>query len=76
MALDKAIALARVASQNALLSNSAILNALPRIRDMSPDDGLFLESLMPSLTSATPKATQCLRAFVEKRTEKLAALKD
>ena len=75
-ALDKAIALARVAAQNAPMSNYAILNALPRIRDMSSEDGLFAESLMSALTSATPEATERLRAFLEKRTAKLSAPED
>jgi enoyl-CoA hydratase/carnithine racemase len=72
-ALDKAIALATLAAQNAPMSNYAIINALPRIRDMSSEDGLFVESLMSSLTSATPEAAERLRAFLEKRTQKLAA---
>lgn len=75
-ALDKAIDLARAAAQNAPLSNYAIINALPRIRDMSSEDGLFVESLMSSLTSATPEATERLRAFLEKRTAKLAPPKE
>ncbi|WP_322891865.1 MULTISPECIES: crotonase/enoyl-CoA hydratase family protein [unclassified Yoonia] len=75
-ALTKAIALAQAAAQNAPMSNYAIINALPRIRDMSSEDGLFVESLMSSLTSATPEATERLRAFLEKRTAKLAAPKD
>jgi enoyl-CoA hydratase/carnithine racemase len=75
-ALSKAIDLARAAAQNAPLSNYAIINALPRIRDMSSEDGLFVESLMSSLTSATPEATERLRAFLEKRTAKLSAPKD
>lgn len=75
-ALTKAIALAKAAAQNAPMSNYAIINALPRIRDMSSEDGLFVESLMSSLTSVTPEATERLRAFLEKRTEKLAAPKE
>jgi enoyl-CoA hydratase/carnithine racemase len=75
-ALEKAIALAKTAAQNAPMSNYAIINALPRIRDMSSEDGLFVESLMSSLTSVTPEATERLRAFLEKRTEKLAAPKE
>ena len=75
-ALTKAIELARAAAQNAPMSNYAIINALPRIRDMSSEDGLFVESLMSSLTSVTPEATERLRAFLEKRTAKLAAPKD
>lgn len=72
-ALEKAFALAKLAAQNAPMSNYAIINALPRIRDMSSEDGLFVESLMSSLTSVTPEARERLRAFLEKRTEKLAA---
>ena len=75
-ALPRAIALAQAAARNAPMSNYAIINALPRIRDMSSEDGLFVESLMSSLTSATPEATERLRAFLEKRTEKLAAPKE
>jgi enoyl-CoA hydratase/carnithine racemase len=75
-ALNKAIALAQVAAQNAPMSNYAIINALPRIRDMSSEDGLFVESLMSALTSVTPEATERLRAFLEKRTAKLEAPKD
>ena len=75
-AVEKAIELAKTAAQNAPMSNYAIINALPRIRDMSSEDGLFVESLMSSLTSVTPEATERLRAFLEKRTEKLAAPKE
>ena len=72
-ALERAITLAKATAQNAPMSNYAIINALPRIRDMSSEDGLFVESLMSALTSVTPEATERLRAFLEKRTAKLAA---
>ena len=75
-ALTRAVELAKLAAQNAPMSNYAIINALPRIRDMSSEDGLFVESLMSSLTSATPEATERLRAFLEKRTAKLAPPKE
>ena len=75
-ALEKAVALAKLAAQNAPMSNYAIINALPRIRDMSSEDGLFVESLMSAMTASTPEATQRLRAFLEKRTAKLAAPSD
>jgi enoyl-CoA hydratase/carnithine racemase len=74
-ALTRAIELATAAAGNAAMSNYAIINALPRIRDMSSEDGLFVESLMSSLTSATPEATERLRAFLEKRVAKLEAPK-
>lgn len=75
-ALDMAMTLARRTATNAELSNYAILNALPRIGDMSAEDGLFTESLMSALTSATPEAEERLRAFLEKRAGKVTAPKD
>jgi len=72
-AFDKAFALAEAAAGNAPLSTYAILNALPRIRDMSSEDGLFLESIMSALTSSTPEAEARLRAFLEKRAAKVVA---
>jgi enoyl-CoA hydratase/carnithine racemase len=75
-ALEKAKALAIQAATNAPMSNYAIINALPRIRDMSSEDGLFVESLMSSLTSVTPEAKARLRNFLEKRAGKLAPPKD
>ena len=71
-ALDRAVELAARTAQNAPMSNYAILNALPRIQDMSSEDGLFTESLMSALSSATPEAEERLRAFVEKRAAKVA----
>lgn len=76
LSLDRAIDLARRTAENAELSNYAILNALPRIRDMSSEDGLFVESLMSALTTATPEAEERLRAFLEKRAGKVTAPKD
>lgn len=72
-AVAKATELARKAAQNAPLSNYAIINALPRIRDAGQDEGLFFESMIAALTSATPEAKERLRAFVEKRAARVAA---
>ena len=71
-ALAKAVEIAAATARNAEMSNYAILNALPRIQDMSSEDGLFLESIMSALTSATPEAGERLRAFIEKRAAKVA----
>ena len=70
-ALARALELAEAAAGNAVMSNYAVINALPRIQDMSSEDGLFVESLMSSLASATPEAEERLRAFLEKRARKL-----
>lgn len=72
-ALSEAIRLAEQAATNAPLTNYAILNALPRIRDMSADEGLFLESFVASLTSSTPEAKKRLQDFLEKRVAKVSA---
>ena len=70
-ALAKATELATSAAGNAELSNYAVINALPRIQDMSSEDGLFLESLMASFTATSPEAEARLQAFLEKRAARL-----
>jgi enoyl-CoA hydratase/carnithine racemase len=75
-ALAKAKELARSAAANAPLSNYAIINALPRIQDMAQDDGLFVESLMAAFTQTSPEANERLKAFLDKRSAKVAAPQD
>jgi (methylthio)acryloyl-CoA hydratase len=70
-ALTKALALAHAATANPALSNYVVINALPRIRDMARDDGLFVESFLAAFVSATPEAEERLRDFVEKRAARL-----
>jgi len=72
-AVDKALALAQTAAGNAELSNYAVINALPRIGEMSRDDGLFVESFIATFTSASPEAEARLQAFLDKRAGKVAA---
>jgi enoyl-CoA hydratase/carnithine racemase len=66
-ALEKAKELARLAAGNSVFTNYAIINALPRIQDMAQDDGLFVESLVASLTQTSPEAAERLKAFLDKR---------
>lgn len=66
-ALDEARKIATRIAGNAELSNYAITNALPRIQDLSHDDGLFFESLMAAFTQTSPDAVERLKAFLEKR---------
>lgn len=72
-ALDKAISVAARMAENAEFTNYAIINALPRIADMSSEDGLFTESMVSSLATMTDDAKERLRAFLEKRAAKVAA---
>jgi len=71
-ALAKAKELAEKIAGNAAMSNFAIVNALPRIQDLAHDDGLFFESLMAAMTQTSPEALERLRAFLDKRAERLA----
>lgn len=70
---DRAMELARRIASNAPLSNYVTVNALQRIHDSGYDEGLFFESMIATLTQATPEAVEGMRAFVEKRAARLAA---
>ena len=72
-ALDRATEIAAQMATNAPFTNYAIINALPRIADMSSEDGLFSESMVATLATLTPEAHDRLRAFLEKRAAKVQA---
>lgn len=72
-ALDRAVEIADRMAQNAEFTNYAIINALPRIADMSSEDGLFTESMVSALATMTDDAKDRLRAFLEKRAAKVVA---
>jgi (methylthio)acryloyl-CoA hydratase len=69
--LAKALALATKIASNAPLSNYAITQALPRIADLSASDGLFMETLMSSIAQGDEAAKERVRAFLEKRANKV-----
>lgn len=69
-ALPQARSLARKIASNAPFSNYLMLQAIPRIAEMSPQDGLFAESLAASMSQTTDEAKEGLRAFLEKRKPK------
>jgi (methylthio)acryloyl-CoA hydratase len=71
-ALSEAKALAARIAQNPPVANFAVTNALPRMQDLSHDDGMFFESLVAALTQTTPEAMARLRDFLEKRAQRLA----
>lgn len=74
-ALERATEIAHRMAQNAEFTNYAILNALPRIADMSADSGLFTEAMVASLATMTPEAKQRLQDFLQKRSPKVQAPK-
>lgn len=71
--LPKAMELARRIASNAPLSNYAITQALPRIAEMAPAEGLFVESLMSAIAQGDEAAKQRVRDFLEKRAGKVDA---
>jgi enoyl-CoA hydratase/carnithine racemase len=73
-ALGRAKQLAAKIAGNSPLSNAAIVNGLPRLRDLPYDEGLYFEGLVASTTFG-PEAIERVRAFVEKRAEPLKAPK-
>jgi (methylthio)acryloyl-CoA hydratase len=60
---------------NAPLANFAVLQALPRIADLSQDDGLFVESLMAAIAQGDDAAKERMRAFLDKRAGKVGKVK-
>ncbi|MBI1201115.1 MAG: crotonase/enoyl-CoA hydratase family protein [Rhodopseudomonas sp.] len=69
-ALAKAKTLAHRIAQNTPQTNWQITNVLPRINDLSHDDGLFMEYLNSSM-ARPPETLGRLKSFLEKRTEPL-----
>lgn len=66
-ALERAQAMAATVAENAPLSNLMMLQALPRIAEMAPAEGMFTESLAVALTQSSGEAAERMRRFIEKR---------
>ena len=63
--MAKARELATKICKNAPLSNFAITNSLPRLQDMSYDDGLFFERMVAEYTRS-PESIERLHQFLNK----------
>ncbi|MBX3643455.1 MAG: crotonase/enoyl-CoA hydratase family protein [Rubrivivax sp.] len=70
--LAKGMALAQKICGNAPLSNFAVIQALPRIAELAPSEGLFVESLVAAIAQGDPAAKQRIRAFLDGRAAKVA----
>jgi len=68
----KAMELARRIAGNALLTNFAVLQVLPRIAESDPASGFLTESLMAAIAQDDEEAKARLKAFLEKRAPKVA----
>jgi len=73
-ALAKAMELASIIAKNTPDTNWRITNLLPRVNDLSHEDGLFLE-YMSSNMQHSPGTAERLREFVEGRAKPLVAPK-
>jgi enoyl-CoA hydratase/carnithine racemase len=71
-ALAKAMELAAKIARNTPDTNWRITSVLPRINDLSHDDGLFMEYLNSNL-QRSPETAERLREFVEGRAAPLVA---
>jgi enoyl-CoA hydratase/carnithine racemase len=66
----KGLELAQRIAGNALLTNFAVMHALPRIAEMNPASGYMVEALMSSIAQAEPDAKTRVKDFLEKRAPK------
>jgi enoyl-CoA hydratase/carnithine racemase len=69
-AREQAGGIAAKVARMAPLTVLGVLQALPRIQDMSEEDGLFVESMMAALAQTGPEAAARLAAFMDKRAAK------
>ncbi len=65
--LATALELATRIAGNSAVSNYAVINAIPRIGDMSISDGLFAEAMVGSLTRASGESSARIAAFLNSR---------
>ena len=70
--LAKGIELAERIAANAVLSNVAVVQALPRIARADQETGLLMESLMVAVAVSDDETKTRLHAFLEKRAPKVA----
>jgi enoyl-CoA hydratase/carnithine racemase len=65
--LEKAIELAEVVAGNAVIPNYLIVQAIPRIEDMSASDGLWTESVAQAVSMISEDARSGIDAFLQRR---------
>lgn len=69
--LEKALELAAKVAGNSPVTNFAVLQALPRITQASPEEGFLLESLMAAVAGSSDQAQDRMRAFLDGRAGKV-----
>ncbi|MDO8450533.1 MAG: crotonase/enoyl-CoA hydratase family protein [Rhodoferax sp.] len=71
-AFEKAFELAVRVTQNAPLTNYALMHALPRIAEQPADHGLFTESMMAAIAQSAPEAKSRVKAFLDGKAAKVS----
>jgi (methylthio)acryloyl-CoA hydratase len=69
--LATALDLAKRIAANSPVTNFAVLQALPRIAEIGPDEGFFMEALMAAVASSGSDAQERMRAFLAGRGAKV-----
>jgi (methylthio)acryloyl-CoA hydratase len=69
--LEKGLELAAKISQNAGMTNYALMHVLPRIVDSGATEGLLMESLMATISSTSDEAQKRLRDFLDGKAKKV-----
>lgn len=69
--MEKALELARKISNNAGMTNYALMHVLPRIVESGQESGLMMESLMAAIAQDAPEAKERLKDFLEGRAKKV-----
>jgi enoyl-CoA hydratase/carnithine racemase len=69
--MEKALELAQKISNNAGMTNYAIMHVLPRIVESGQETGLMMESLVSAIAQDTPEAKARLQDFLDGRAKKV-----
>lgn len=69
--MEKALELAQKISNNAGMTNYALMHVLPRIVEAGQDSGLMMESLIAAIAQDSPEAKERLKDFLEGRAKKV-----
>ena len=69
--MEKALELAQKISNNAGMTNYALMHVLPRIVEAGHDNGLMMESLIAAIAQDAPEAKERLKDFLEGKAKKV-----
>lgn len=69
--MEKALELAQKISNNAGMTNYALMHVLPRIVEAGQENGLMMESLIAAIAQDAPEAKERLKDFLEGRAKKV-----